>query len=82
MRARRAPASMPGKKPTATAAPEKRGHRGVLPPGTSFVESMPVAEVVEAAGLVEVDEAEGDLELVPVELVALLITHCESLSQV
>jgi hypothetical protein len=80
-RAIRAPASMPGKKPTATAAPGKRGQRGVLPAGAGFVESMPVAEVADAAGLVDVDEAESDAELLPVELVASSMTHCELLSQ-
>ena len=66
---------MPGKKPTATAAPGNPGHTGMLPVGAGFVESTPVGEVVEAAGLVDVDEAEGDFELLPVELVSLLITH-------
>jgi hypothetical protein len=80
-RARRAPASMPGKKPTATAAPGKRGHNGVLPAGAGFSESMPAGEVVEAAGPVEVDEADDDAEVLPVELVALSITHCELSSQ-
>jgi hypothetical protein len=75
MSATRAPASMPGKKPTATAAPGKRGHKGVLPAGAGVVESMPGGEVVEAAGRAEVEEADGGLELVPVELVALLMTH-------
>jgi hypothetical protein len=76
MRAMRAPASMPGKNPTATAAPGKRGHRGALPAGAGLVESMPVGEGVDPT----VDEAEDDLEVLPVELVALSITHCESLS--
>lgn len=78
MSAVRAPASMPGKNPTATAAPGKRGQRGVAPAGAGIDGSMPAGAVVD---MVEVDEAEGDAELPPVELVALLITHCELLSQ-
>lgn len=67
---------MPGKNPTATAAPAKRGHRGALPAGAGLVESMPVGEGVDPT----VDEAEDDLELLPGKLVALSMTHCESLS--
>lgn len=77
IRAMRAPASMPGKNPTATAAPGKRGHNGVLPSGAGSVESMPTGEAEDEAELVEVDEAEDDVELLPVELVALSIIHCD-----
>ena len=72
MRAKRAPASMPGKNPTATAAPGKRGQSGALPTGAALSESMPA---VDAAGLVEVGEVEDDSELLAVELVASSITH-------
>lgn len=73
IRARSAPASMPGKKPTATAAPGKRGHIVALPAGAGLSESMPAGEVVTASG-VEVDEAD-DGELVAAELVALSRIH-------
>lgn len=53
----------------------------MLSAGAGFVESMPGAKVVDAVGLEEVDEAEGDLKTLPVKPVALLITHCESFSQ-
>jgi hypothetical protein len=72
----RAPASIPGKNPTATAPPGKRGHRGVLAAAAGVVESIPLGGVEDAVALFEVDEADGDLELPPVELVALSITHC------
>lgn len=79
-RATRAPASIPGKNPTATAAPGKGGHKGVLPAGAGVVESMPTGEVVEAAWVVDVDEVVEE-EVLPVELVAVSITHCELPSQ-
>jgi hypothetical protein len=80
MTAMRAPASIPGKNPTATAAPGKRGHSGVFSAAAGVVESIPLGEVADVVGLVEVDEPEADLELPPVELVALSITHCDLLS--
>jgi hypothetical protein len=81
MSAMSAPASMPGKNPTATAPPGNRGHSGVFSAAAGFVESMPVAEGFGLVGLEEVDEAGSDFEDAPVELVALLMTHCELLSQ-
>jgi hypothetical protein len=72
---------MPGKKPTATAPPGKRGHKGVFAAAAGVFESIPLGGVEDAAAFFEVDEADGGLELPPVELVALSITHWESLTQ-
>ncbi len=82
MTAIKAPTNMPGKNPTATAPPGNRGHSGVLSAAAGLVESIPAAGVAEVAEPVDVDEADGDPEALPVELVALSITHCELLSQV
>jgi hypothetical protein len=65
---------MPGKKPTATAAPGKRGQRGAPPAAAGFEESIPAGVLVGEAELVEVADVDDDVDL-PVELVDLLMTQ-------